>query len=60
MNNIIGIIEDSSMEVVVEIKDSGPQGPKGESAYEHWLSLGNVGTINDFLLTLKGDKGGQR
>ena len=43
--------------------DKGEQGPKGdkgdkgESAYEHWLSLGNVGTINDFLLTLKGDKG---
>ena len=30
MNNIIGTIEDSSMQVVVEIKDSGPQGPKGE------------------------------
>lgn len=35
----------------------GDKGDKGESAYEHWLSLGNVGTINDFLLTLKGDKG---
>ena len=30
MNNIIGIIEDSSMEVVVEIKDSGPKGDPGE------------------------------
>ena len=29
MNNIIGIIEDSSMNVVVEIKGSGPQGLQG-------------------------------
>ena len=43
--------------IYADIIESGPQGPKGDSAYEHWLSLGNVGTINDFLLTLKGDKG---
>jgi hypothetical protein len=58
-----GIIETmmgEDLTIYVDIIESGPQGPigpKGESAYEHWLSLGNVGTINDFLLTLKGDKG---
>ena len=30
MNNIIGTIEDSSMEVIVEIKGAGPQGEKGD------------------------------
>ena len=29
MNNIIGTIEDSSMEVIVEIKGAGPQGEQG-------------------------------
>lgn len=58
-----GIIEammGEDLTIYVDIIESGPQGPigpKGDSAYEHWLSLGNVGTINDFLLTLKGDKG---
>ena len=35
----------------------GIQGEQGDSAYEHWLSLGNTGTLNDFLLTLKGQDG---
>jgi hypothetical protein len=57
-------VEGESEYQYVDIKgpegERGPQGPKGdkgESAYEHWLSLDNVGTINDFLLTLKGEKG---
>ena len=59
-NELKGVLEDNSFNVIVQITESGPKGEKGdkgESAYEHWLSLGNVGTIDDFLLTLKGDKG---
>lgn len=32
-------------------------GSNGKSAYEIWLSLGNVGTEEDFITSLKGDKG---
>ena len=29
----------------------------GKSAYDIWLSLGNKGTEQDFIASLKGDKG---
>jgi hypothetical protein len=32
---------------------------KGESAYDIWLELGNVGSKADFIASLKGDKGDQ-
>ena len=32
-------------------------GDKGSSAYEVWLSAGNTGSVQDFLASLKGDKG---
>ncbi|MEY4310253.1 MAG: hypothetical protein RLZ71_179 [Actinomycetota bacterium] len=32
-------------------------GDTGASAYEVWLSAGNTGTIQDFLASLKGEKG---
>lgn len=35
----------------------GIDGKDGKSAYEVWLSLGNSGTEQDFLNSLKGDKG---
>lgn len=31
----------------------GEQGPQGDSAYEIWLELGNIGTKEDFLESLK-------
>lgn len=45
------------------VKISGQQGPKGNdgpqglSAYEIWLKQGNLGTEQDFLDSLKGEKG---
>lgn len=35
----------------------GQEGRDGESAYEIWLAEGNVGTVLDFLESLKGEKG---
>lgn len=32
-------------------------GEQGLSAYQVWLTEGNVGTVDDYLLSLKGDKG---
>ncbi len=37
----------------------GPQGNQGLSAYQVWLSLGNVGTEQDFLNSLVGPQGPQ-
>lgn len=37
--------------------DKGDPGKDGLSAYEIWLSLGNSGTLDDFITSLKGDKG---
>jgi len=34
----------------------GQEGRDGESAYEIWLAEGNVGTVLDFLESLKGEK----
>lgn len=40
--------------------ETGPQGPKGdqgapsEGAYQDWLAAGNVGTLNDFMISLRG------
>lgn len=35
----------------------GEKGKTGDSAYEDWLNLGNTGTEQDFIDSLKGDKG---
>lgn len=37
--------------------DQGIQGPNGLSAYEVWLALGNKGTENDFIASLRGPTG---
>lgn len=48
---------------IVQIVDAGPQGPPGElgatgdSAYQVWLSEGNVGTESEFLADLQGAQG---
>ena len=64
MNNIIGTIEDSSMNVVVELKSSGPQGIPGETgkSIEYtWngtqLGVRIEGETNYTYVNLKGDKG---
>lgn len=33
------------------------KGEKGDSAYQIWLDAGNIGTEEDFLSSLKGEKG---
>jgi hypothetical protein len=38
---------------------AGPQGTQGQSAYQIWLSHGNVGTEQDFLNSLVGPQGPQ-
>ena len=35
----------------------GQEGLDGDSAYEIWLSEGNLGTVTDYLGSLKGEKG---
>jgi hypothetical protein len=40
---------------VIIMGDAGPQGIT--SAYESWIDVGNVGTEQDFLDTIKGDQG---
>ncbi len=45
MTDLIGVVEDCSMEVVVEMKDAGPQGPQGPQG-----PPGPAGTTNYNLL----------
>lgn len=41
----------------VEIIGTGARGKEGKSAYEIWLDLGNEGTEQEFLASLKGQDG---
>ncbi len=41
----------------VEIIGTGARGKEGKSAYEIWLDLGNEGTEQEYLASLKGDNG---
>ena len=52
-NELIGVIEDNSFNVKVQIAESGPRGKEGKSAYETWLDLGNEGTEEDFMAYLR-------
>lgn len=44
-------------EINVEIIGTGARGKEGKSAYEIWLDLGNEGTEQEYLASLKGDDG---
>jgi hypothetical protein len=48
-----------AMEYVDEILEGGGalKGDDGKSAYQSWLDLGNTGTEEDFINSLKGEKG---
>ena len=35
----------------------GFKGDEGDSAYQVWLNAGNIGTVDDYLASLKGEKG---
>lgn len=45
------IVDTNDLDIAVRIK--GPKGDTGDSAYKGWLSLGNTGTMQDFLDSLK-------
>lgn len=44
-------------EINVDIIGTGARGKEGKSAYESWLDLGNEGTEQEFLASLKGQDG---
>ena len=54
-------VQEAVEEALQEAKDSGEfngsKGDNGDSAFDVWLSLGNEGDAQDFLDSLKGDKG---
>jgi hypothetical protein len=49
--------EDRAQRVIVEFGgfSDGTNGANGESAYEVWLGLGNVGTESDFIIAISGN-----
>jgi len=47
------IIVDTSSDLDIAVRIRGPKGDTGDSAYKSWLSLGNTGTVQDFLDSLK-------
>lgn len=53
MTDLIGIVEDAALKILVEMKEAGPRGKEGKSAYKTWLEQGNVGSESDFLDSLK-------
>ena len=46
-------------ELIALINSGMMKGETGDSAYEEWLKLGNEGSVEDFLLSLKGEQGEQ-
>jgi hypothetical protein len=44
-------------EINVDIIGTGARGKEGKSAYESWLDLGNEGTEQEYLASLKGQDG---
>ena len=54
---LAGEINDDGLSVNVTIVGTGEQGEIGKSAYQEWLDLGNVGSEEDFLLSLEGQDG---
>jgi hypothetical protein len=66
MTKLTGIITSESKlegnlgvrnEINVDIIGTGARGKEGKSAYEIWLDLGNEGTEQEYLASLKGDDG---
>ena len=66
MTKLTGIITSESKlegnlgvrnEINVDIIGTGARGKEGKSAYEIWLDLGNEGTEQEFLASLKGQDG---
>lgn len=60
MNENEIVIINTEFEISVEqVGSKGDTGDDGLSAYQVWLSLGNIGTEQDFINSLKGEKGGK-
>ena len=55
--DIIFTLNDGKTVVLTVPSPKGEKGDDGESAYQIWLDEGNVGTEQDFLDSLKGEKG---
>ena len=55
-NNLTGSLGVRN-EINVDIIGTGARGKEGKSAYEIWLDLGNEGTEQEFLASLKGQDG---
>lgn len=49
--------EDENYPEEIELNGVLSVGVQGESAYQTWLKLGNSGTEEDFIKSLKGEKG---
>lgn len=46
-------------DVNVQLPPNYMQGKPGKSAYQEWLDLGNTGTVQDYLNSMKGKTGGK-
>lgn len=55
--NNVNNVNVSSPNNVISVTSNTMYGATGESAYQIWLNLGNTGTQQDFLNSLKGEKG---
>ena len=57
-NVVVDTSQPSNNETIwVDTDEEEPEYPAGMSAYETWLGLGNVGTEQDFIDSLKGEQG---
>lgn len=50
MIKIKGKVEDVGLKIDVKLKTSGKT---GKSAYQEWLDLGNIGSVEDFINSLR-------
>ena len=59
-NMYVWCVEDNDWQDVGNIQGpAGADGQEGKSAYEVWLEAGNTGTEEDYLNSLKGERGEQ-
>ena len=54
-----GTVTDEQIEAVVKkyLEENPVSGADGKSAYDIWLEQGNTGSVEDFVVSLKGDTG---
>ncbi len=54
---LVGELDNKGLSIDVTIVGTGEQEKTGKSAYQEWLDLGNIGSEEDFILSLKGQDG---